>query len=290
VIKKDYYRIDELKPRFGILEADLQYWLDNEQIDFVIPQPSQDYVIGGWLKVGGFAGYGIVQYKGLIGIRRDREKLILEKGKAGINGCRLIERGKITYLDDAYRFSVPMPNDFVKSWQAKQLSDIRWEQVPAKRYPAVSKSPQHLIKKTLESFVNKDNKSGVELHNEVNDILVSPYLEIKKEQLCVTHAQLVKLGVIEDENPIKVIPIESASTDNVLRRLVQNLIKLHPTKGGTALWDFLHVNHGTDELLDPESILDEVGRDELTWIDGRKTERTITKKTFRNMVSDEKKK
>jgi hypothetical protein len=290
VIKKDYYRIDELEPRFGILEADLQYWLDNEKIDFVIPQPLQNYVIGGRLKVGGFVGYGTVQYKGLIGIPRDRAKLILEKGKASIDGCLLIEQGKITYLDDLYRFSVPIPNDFVKSWQPKPLSEIHWGKVSAKRYPSVTKNSQQFLKEAFESLVNKDNKSAVELYKEVNNILSSPYLEIKKEVLCVTHTQLVKLSLVEDENPIKPISIEIARRDNAFRTLVKNLIKLHPTKGGTALWDFLKENHESDESLDPESILDEVGRDELTWIDARKIERTITKKTFRNMVSDEKKK
>ncbi len=82
MIKKDYYRIDELEPRFGILEADLQYWLDNEKIDFVIPQPLQNYVIGGRLKVGGFVGYGTVQYKGLMCLPIPRATLILENGIA----------------------------------------------------------------------------------------------------------------------------------------------------------------------------------------------------------------
>ncbi|MGK0272748.1 MAG: hypothetical protein ACI88H_003423 [Cocleimonas sp.] len=47
MIKKDYYRFDELNSRFGIQEADLNYWLAEERITFVIPQKIQKYIIGG---------------------------------------------------------------------------------------------------------------------------------------------------------------------------------------------------------------------------------------------------
>ena len=75
-----------------------------------------------------------------------------------------------------------------------------------------------------------------------------------------------------------------------LLAFVSLAIKLYPTIGASALWEYLRGNHEEDESLDPESIICEVGRDELTWIDGTNTEKTMTKKRFRNMVSEEKNK
>ena len=213
MIVKDYYRFDELNTRFNIQEADLDYWLEKEQISFVIPQPIQNYIIGGWIKGKDFRGYGVVQYKGLIYIPNNKIKVILEKGKSHIEGCWLFEREKITYLSQSYGFDIPIPNGFVNSWQPKALAEISWNRIPAKRYPNIVKSPTQLLRKAIDSI--KDNKvrpiSYLEL--DVDNILSAPDLVIRKQELCITHLDLVKLGIVADNEPSLITGASPAKVD-----------------------------------------------------------------------------
>jgi len=198
MIVKDYYRFDELNTRFNIQEADLDYWLEKEQISFVIPQPIQNYIIGGWMKGKEFCGYGVVQYKGLISVSNNEVKKILKKGKSHIESCWLFEREKITYLRQSYDFDVPIPNEFVNSWQPKVLAEISWNRIPAKRYPFAMRSSKQLFGKILDSL--KDNKvlEISDLGLDVDHILSAPYQMIRKHELCITHLDLVKLGIVAD--------------------------------------------------------------------------------------------
>lgn len=299
MIEKQYYRIDELSQRFGILEADLQYWLDKEQISFVIPQTLQKYVIGGWSKSGDFIGYGAVEYKGLISVPKLDEQKILEKGKASIGECWLEESANINYLAESYDFSVPSPNSFMNSWQPKHVSEITWGRIPAKRYPTASKDPQQNFMLMLESL--SDTKSFFKKQKELKDILLSPSLEIKKEELCVSHAQLVELGIVLQEKStedVKVLAKNTLHTDVKLEKpvkrssqltmLIERIVLAKPNMKAIEVWRQLRVEVQMDVLdreYDTEGILKDMTPSELLWDSRYGHSPSVQKTSFDSKVS-----
>jgi hypothetical protein len=280
MIKKDYYRYDELNPRFNILDADLVYWHEKGLLSFVIPQLIQDYIIGGWIKDQGFRGYGVVEYKGLIGIPSGTEKLILEKGKSHIDDCWLLELDKIKYLDDSYRFSVPLPNSLIYSWQPKTLAEIKWDKIPAKRFPTVRKehSVQPFIK-AMESISKKESKPMSYFESDLKDVLDSPYLGIKKQELCITHFKLIELGVIPDETNVLSSPIleifEKDSRTNDFHDLLLKILRHHPGLSAKKIWILLERDFQMPEderVYDTHNILRDISGNEIYWVSRHKND------------------
>ncbi|KXI26792.1 hypothetical protein [Paraglaciecola hydrolytica] len=302
MIKKDYYRYDELSPRFNILDADLVYWHEKRLLSFVIPQLIQDYIIGGWIKGGGFRGYGVVEYKGLISIPSSTEKLILEKGKSHIGDCWLLELDKIKYLDDSYRFSVPLPNSLIHSWQSRSLVDIDWDIIPAKRFPTVQKesSIQPFIK-AMESIKNKEFKPMSHFEADLKDILSPPYLEIKKQELCITHENLIKLGIIEsDKKPeglqeiskntplLNAEPQESDKRSSQLSALIERMLLAKPNLKTIEVWRLLRAETELDIMertYDNEGILMDMTANDLLWVSRYGNQSNVLKSTFDSKVS-----
>lgn len=80
MIEKEYYRIEELEKRFDISFSDLQYLVENEQIDvaFLLSEPRR-FIIGGWRKDQGFIGYSKVIYQGLVKVHQIEQLNVLSK-------------------------------------------------------------------------------------------------------------------------------------------------------------------------------------------------------------------
>lgn len=305
MILKNYYRIEELKIRFDISESDILYWLENEQISFVTPQPNQKYVIGGWAEGGAFIGYGIAEYKGLIAVSSEVEKQIFEKGKAVINSCWLTEKDKIIYISESYEFKVPLPNNYIKYWQPNMLSNIEWNKIPAKRYPTIGKDNAQLFKVAIESISGsisgKDVSNLFDDESQIKDVLKAPFLQIKKEDLCVTQAQLINLGVIKPDkgsestqniaNNISLLKINSQEPikrSSQLTTLIERIVIAKPKIKTIEVWRRLRVEVETDLLdreYDTEGILKDMTANELFWDSRYGHSPSVKKSTFDAKVS-----
>jgi hypothetical protein len=259
----------------------------------------------------GFRGYGVVQYKGLISIPNDKAEAILERGKSSVDGCWLFEPKKITYLSELYEFEVPMPNKFVNSWQPRALTEISWDKIPAKRYPNVEKCPLQLLGKAIESIADKEARPVSYYTSDLEEILLAPYLEIKKDELCITHLDLVALGIIANNEPLPVIGSSSAKA-NEKPKLESSVEEPQPNKSIQYANDFdellakilknnrtikhkevlrILTNEARTEIdsrvYDARNILLDEVEGNIVWLDhyGTKIEKTYAPKTIGNRLT-----
>ena len=189
----------------------------------------------------------------------------------------------------------------MKSWQPKQVSDITWGRIPAKRYPTASKDPQQSFMVMLESFNDSDAKSFFKKQKELKDILSSPYLEIKKEELCASHAQLVELGIVLQEKStedVKVLAKNSLPTDVKLEKpvkrssqltmLIERIVLAKPNMKAIEVWRQLRVEVQMDVLdreYDTEGILKDMTPSELLWDSRYGHSPSVQKTSFDSKVS-----
>lgn len=284
MLQQKYYRLAELERSFGLSLENLRYLVENDQLHLIFKKPSEKYLIGLLNKQQKFIGFGSANYSGYFSLSKIDQLELIKKGKVRSNRMWLLQHSEIRRLEADYPYRLPSPNLYIQKWIKKdsiEVSDQIWAMPYLNETEGLARGFLTMLADFGENPIEKDNDS---LDKFPENTLIPNSMILSHDDICVTRIALKKLGLIEDDKP------KNAKTENAFKRLVHNLIKRHPQKGAAALWNHLYDNHETDESLDPESILDEVGRDELSWVQGKDSARTVTKKRFRNMVSEEKNK
>ncbi|WP_289029671.1 hypothetical protein [uncultured Paraglaciecola sp.] len=289
-MKQNYYRLAELDREFGLSLGKLRYLIENNELDLLFNRGIGKCLIGSVDSKGRFVGYGVANYTGIFSPQKNDQLTLIIKGKVECTKLRIAQNQHIQRLSDEYPYILPTPNSTIADWQQKdQIADN--ENIWAIPY---LRETDGLMRGLFGLLTNRDDNIIETVNETINKLpdktLIPKPLVLTFEDITVARATLIRLGLI-DENSVKhVIERKSVRTENAFKRLVQNLIQLYPQKGGTALWNYLYEHHNSDESLDPESILCEIGRDELTWVDSKNIERSITKKRFKNIVAEEKNK
>ncbi|WP_158972632.1 hypothetical protein [Paraglaciecola sp. L3A3] len=296
---QEYYRLDEL----GLPLSKVRYLVEQSKLDLHVYVDNLKIVYGGYFKGKGFVGFGYGYYRGLIKLYRNDQLEVLKKSKISLIHFSIVDAANIIKHSTKYNFTIKYPNKYLYDWQPKDLSFLIGNELAGKIYPIEGLDSLRMMSDSIKNYRNQqisDNTLSGEKDFNRTKVTFPKTLtvighRIKIEDIVILHDEFERVRLPNDiphVHPIAAKPdnVDSLRTESAFKRLVKNLIQLHPQKGGTALWDHLYEHHESDESLDPESILDEVGRDELTWIDVKNIQRTITKKTFRNMVSEEKNK
>ncbi|TDF35519.1 hypothetical protein EYS14_19060 [Alteromonadaceae bacterium M269] len=320
MIEKEYYRLSELESKFGISEEDIQYWFERSELSFVFPQSYQKYVIGGWLKSGGFCGFGIAGYKGLISISKNSERLVLEKSKTDVQQCNLINKKNIEVLSNDYQFKVPVPNKVIAGWQPRELKQITWDVMPAKLYPSVEKDIVEKLKKNMERFMEEkpvmpikqaiaeSRKYLAESDDDIPDVIRPSYITINKQDMCVLNTDIKRLTSIVEITPlpdqliekkvqqlqeIEHEPSKPNERKSQFTELLMRLADANPKMTARESWRILkdEVKQGSDERqYDIEGILVDVSSTEIAWYSRYNNLSHIKQTTFDSSWSRAKKK
>jgi hypothetical protein len=89
-----------------------------------------------------------------------------------------------------------------------------------------------------------------------------------------------------NEGYIRETKENDSERENIFHTYLKELIKANPRKGASALWSYILQQHNEDnDLIDPYYLLREMSSDKIIWGQGNDTDRTMTKGTFKNLVS-----
>lgn len=219
MIEKEYYRLEDLQHRFNMTESDVHYLIAEKNVPPCFYIPKTTFIIGGWQK-NDFIGFANVNYEGLIAIPQPYVKELVNKRKVLPYHFSLLNKAKVRQINTNYDCELPLPNNYIQGWQAKELNEIGWTTIPAKLYPHVATTMKHSFKDLLMTFA-KDEAGKAAAAKRFDD----SYGETPKEELrpnyktflfsevCIRHADLVSLGVIKAQEPLT--PIMSSPEANI---------------------------------------------------------------------------
>ena len=298
MIEKDYYRLSELERDLNISNEDVLYWIENNLVRFVIPRPQAKYIYGGYHKENNnFIGCGVAYYKGLIRVSKQEESRIFKTGKGTVYELRLIDADLIVHHSANYEFEVPLPNGFMELWQA--IDDIpflasKLGSTPPKLYPSDGKKTWELVKSALESMSTNQPKEVPD------DALLAQPIAIKKEELCITHADLIRLGQLSNDEPQATIDLSPTDSKKFLNKpkfendfdaLLYRVLSDNPNIRNKAVIKALTEDAETEEdarKYDDQNILVDEVDGVLGWRDrfGTVTTKHYTQKTIFNRLSE----
>jgi len=306
MIKKEYYRIEELEKRFGMSFSDLQYLVENSQIDLVFLIERNKFIIGGWREGKGFVGYSSVLYQGLVTINQAEQLSVLSKKKVACKTFTLLTKDNIKQHNLDYPFETQTPNSFLHDWTPKVTNDIEWETIPAKLFP---QEKEHSVRAISSMFRNTLSNMNIELpeaSQEEKEVMakipkVQFYAEginFSLDDVCILHSDLVRIDVIEEQAVIESSEVikEEASTLNTpkirtddFQDLLIDAVKAKPEYSAKHYWELF--KQEVEELegfrtLDKYNLLVDVTGSQLKWQPRTgETIRTINFNSFPNRVT-----
>lgn len=239
MIEKEYYRLDDLKHRFDLTESDVHYLIAEKNVPPCFYIPRALFIIGGWQN-SDFIGYAKVDYEGLVSIPQHYIKDLINRRKAIPNFFKLLNKAKIRQIDTKYDCALPLPNNYIQGWKAICLSDISWQEIPAKLYPKITQTLKHTYKELLISLASDETAKAVTAEK-----LNRSFGEIQKEELkpiyrtflfsevCIRHEDLVSYGIIKtnDSSPTKLpIGTKNQKLDNEFEDLLAAIVLSSPKK------------------------------------------------------------
>ncbi|PKH88643.1 hypothetical protein [Colwellia sp. Bg11-28] len=263
MIEKDYYRLSELQSKFGFSEYDYIYLCEqhNNPIHFFV---FSKYFVITEADFTEIRVVGVVNYKGVITLKPHDRRRLLQQGSISITECDLLNKSSITMYETPS--GILIDNCFDSRYVLKSLD--------------VNAIPNHSIngrvidEKNREMMHTESDLLTTTLSFELNDMVVTPKdIDWAKSHLFPT-----------DEMPKK--EEDSGERENVFHLYLKGLIKAHPRKGASALWNHILQQHSEEnDLIDPYFLLREMSTDKIIWGQENDNDRTMTKGTFKNLVS-----
>lgn len=291
MIKKEYYRLDDLKHRFQMTEADVLYLLEQRHVRACFYVDNTKFIIGGWSNKG-FVGYAHVQYRGLITIpESELQKLLRDRTVQPVNYL-LPNCANISLLSTDYGFQLQTPNNYIHAWKSKPPTDISWAFIPAKLEPQVSDTFVHSIQKAVEVCLNQQNKTTETnlVEEKFRDLPKQKFaVELRKflfSDICLSHIDLVACKAISA--PTEAERLENCSTNlnnktalhlNQLDKLILKIIIHDRTLTAKNVFKILAHESGMEEdsrHFDSENILLDNIDDLIIWKDS--LSKTLEKK------------
>ena len=263
MIEKDYYRLPELKERFGFTEYDYLYLCEKYNVPirfyihhqyFLITEPDN--------KNRKTNIRGAINYKGLIEVNSIDKSAFLKHSTADVSRCFLMDKNGITSLETS--------------------SDILIDNCLGERY--VQKNSNLTDLKSFPYYaivIGEENRDMIQQE----DTPLTEKLSLNFKNFVITKEDVdwCKLTLGID------VP-NGQSREHVIHNQIKKIIQDNPTLGGAALYrkvhdDFINENDSTD----PYSLFLEVNTDEIVWGKVDNCEKTLKKRTFLNLVSKFKK-
>jgi hypothetical protein len=193
MIKKEYYRLNDLNRYFGITLDDIRYWIERGVIPLKFHRTDAVFVIGDPESQLSFCGHGYVFYDGLVELYQYHDTELIKNGFTTTYNVYLCERERIEFIDIHCPQAIAPPNQYIKSWEAKHPDQIQGEYFLAMENHDVVQSKSIEKNSITNGFLIKLDSNSPELHIEVKPV------RYELEQICITEESLLELGVIESD-------------------------------------------------------------------------------------------
>lgn len=203
MLNREYYQLEDLKQCFNLTESDILYLVSERKITPCFFMPNSTFIIGGWRK-NEFIGFANVEYEGLVAISQQYIGQFIENGQVTPQHYILRNKSKITLLSTRYTCDLPLPNNYIQYWEAKELSQIDWSHIPAKLYPYASAPLAHTFRNMLLNLVPDATNS--EMTNRLDTLfggtpntaeLTALFKTFSFSAMYVSHEDLVAIGVVQ---------------------------------------------------------------------------------------------
>lgn len=306
--EKLYYRFKELLQNYNITTDELLYQVENYHLKLSFIVESQKLVVGKYSQ-GNYNAFGIGCYSGPVSVDRATSIKLFATGKAKCTDV-FVRMNRFGDYSSQYPFDANLPDRVVNAWHPTNPIDFGTGAVIGKLNPRQGPSGAAAAREILSAFSQfaQDNNTKIpsiaELNGLKDEVIYTDDFKFSIEQACVMSSDLKRVGLLGQQSASKphytsphTASLSAAPNPNRLagkpkrsvnqiNALVKNLIGLYPTKSAAALWKILQDKAEDNDLIDPTSILDEVGESELYWTDSRGNEKRLAYKTFRNKVSE----
>lgn len=305
MIEKEYYRLDELAG-LNVTEGTLRYFIEQNKLTPAFFVPFKDYVLGGYIN-GKFNGFAIANYRGLVGITKNNNSKLLEKGKVTTNTITLLQIDNIVIKSYNYPFNIPCPNDYISGWLKTNPITKDWQLVPAKFYPQERDSGWSVCTDILKTFTKSEEEKKQLENNLFADqpkrVLSSIGFDFVLSDLCIRHCDLLTLGLIKPE--YNKLPrkqklqlseqLEKINFKNEFEELLANILKSKPRIQAKKIHRILCDECATEEdsrQFDHHNILKADDQGIISWRDKYRgnAERSYTFDSLKNVISNVRKK
>jgi hypothetical protein len=262
MIEKEYYRLPELKERFGFTEYDYLYLCEQYN------NPIRFFVLGKYfvMTAPNFSEIkvlGVVAYTGIINLKPHDRKRLLQEGSISITECELLNQSGIRLYESPSQ-------EFIESCfdERYAIEPLALENIPNKSITARVIEEKHREMLYVE-FDSLRTKLKFDL-----DQMVLTKDDIEWAQHCLSTE--IKAAETSETN----------KRENAFHTYLAELMKAHPRKGATKLWNYIIEQYKAEnDLIDPDYLLREVSRDEIIWGKGSEKDRSMKKSTFENLFS-----
>ena len=211
MFEKEYYRLEDLRNRYNMTEADVHYLVAEKGLTPCFYLPSTAFIIGDW-QANGFVGFANVQYEGIVAIPQKHIQELVNKRKVLPLHYDLFNNTKIRLVDTEYGCNLPIPNEYIQGWQSKDLSQISWPKIPAKLYPYVAPTLKNTFKDLLMSFAKNEADKAASVERFDSAFGEAPTHELRPfyktfsfSDICIRHEDLVALRIIGDQSSTELI-------------------------------------------------------------------------------------
>jgi hypothetical protein len=267
MIEKDYYRLNELEQKFGFSSYDYIYLCEqfNNPIRFYI---YSRYFLVTKPTFTEVEILGVAAYKGVINLKPKDRKRLLQDNKVEITECGLAKKTSITMLESPSEIFV------------KNCLSIRHIIQPL--------NFDNISEIDINARIIEEKNRGM-MHTETDLLTASLSLYLQDMVVTLEDIDWAKKCLF-NEGYIRETKESESERENIFHTYLKKLIQAHPRKGASALWSYI-LQQFTEEndLIDPYYILREMSSDKIIWGQGNDIDRTMTKASFKNLVSNLKK-
>jgi hypothetical protein len=259
MIEKDYYRLPELKDRFGFTEYDYLYLCEKYDIPirfyihhqyFLLTEPDN--------KNRKTNIRGVVNYKGLIEIDLIDKNTFLKNSTVDISRCFVMDKNGVTSLETSS--GILIDYCFDERYVKKGLNLMELKSFP---YYAI--------------VIGKENRDLIQ--QEKTPLIEKLTLNFKNFVITKEDIEWCKLMLEIDLT-------NSQPREHIIHNQIKQVMRDNSTLGGSALYRKVHANFLNDnDSTDPYSLYLEVDADEIVWGKAEKYEKKLSKRTFLNLVS-----
>lgn len=317
MIVKEYYRLEDLKHRFNMTDADIKYLLEEQKIPLCFYVERQPFVLG-FFNNENFTGHCNIYYKGLVKVPYGYTRDICNGREICPKEYLLLQQRNVEYINSKYAYELEMPNEYFRSWhplREDNLPEFSPDDLEAKLYPWYRKRPQWdlgiLLANGMNAFaVSKGlepayGEEFVKNKLQIKEMGLYPnWLFFKFEDICVQHNYLVKIGLIETspvvlEQPDKVranstrefVPLTEQFQLNKFEELLARILRANQHISSKLVHKILCTECQLEEDARPydiENILLDIVDDAIIWHDiySKKKQRKCSFRRLENQLSE----
>jgi hypothetical protein len=297
MLDKKYYNLNELYSLFQISIADISYAIEQTDLWFVFFQPSRKYLVG-TLSNRKFVCIGSARYEGLIRLDKNSSLQLVKQKNIAVDRTLLLDMENIKDWSGKYPFQCTLPNSRLNDWVAKDPRTLDWDRILAFPYPKEQKNSFKTFTETIVSTAKILDYSDESVEkvaesnkHQPNFVLNFPKIELSLHDACILSSKLIELFPTKFNLTNNSNTLTDGENKHLLHKLILSLMKSKPTLGPAHLWRYIKKEYDAEsDSLDPDSILVEINKSSILWLDGSNVEHKMQKKTFENFISEQRKK